>query len=273
MSMIRSGPNVRHYRLAAVSLGLLAVLLLTVDIGLGVYYNKLTDGNLYPYSGITRITSELTKLKLTYKVTTEAVAEAKKLVAKEIAQQEQTKWHLEQRKRSGDDYKVQMDKLQREIASLQSTIPLIRDGCRHCLPGWVFMNSKCYYFTFSNTFTRRSWQEARDNCKRQGADLAVIDSMEKQLAVSALLNDRAQTGLIGGFWIGLKDDQEEGTWRWLDGTVLAEGFWNDGEPNDSGHNEDCAATYPRANPAKSWNDAPCQHTLKWICEMPPLTVS
>lgn len=37
MSMIRSGPNVRHYRVAAVSLGLLAVLLLTVDIGLGVY--------------------------------------------------------------------------------------------------------------------------------------------------------------------------------------------------------------------------------------------
>uniref|UniRef100_A0A667XY64 C-type lectin domain-containing protein n=1 Tax=Myripristis murdjan TaxID=586833 RepID=A0A667XY64_9TELE len=54
--------------------------------------------------------------------------------------------------------------------------------CLHCLPGWVFMNSKCYYFTFSNTFTRRSWQEARDNCKRQGADLAVIDSMEKQVS-------------------------------------------------------------------------------------------
>lgn len=89
--------------------------------------NKLTDGNLYPYSGITRITNELTKLKLTYKVTTEAVAEAKKLLAKEITQQEQTKWHLEQRKKSGNDYKVQMDKLQREIASLQSTIPLISE--------------------------------------------------------------------------------------------------------------------------------------------------
>lgn len=45
-------------------------------------------------------------------------------------------------------------------------------------------------------------------------------------------------------------------------------YWNDGEPNNQG-NEDCAAIYPRSNPFKSWNDAPCQYELKWLCQMLP----
>lgn len=52
------------------------------------------------------------------------------------------------------------------------------------------------------------------------------------------------------------------------GTHFCFSYWNDGEPNNQG-NEDCAAAYPRSNPFKSWNDAPCQYDLKWICQMLP----
>lgn len=45
-------------------------------------------------------------------------------------------------------------------------------------------------------------------------------------------------------------------------------YWNHGEPNDQYSVEDCAAVYPFNNPLKSWNDAPCSHPLKWICEKP-----
>lgn len=48
-------------------------------------------------------------------------------------------------------------------------------------------------------------------------------------------------------------------------------YWNDGEPNNQ-YNEDCAAVYPKTNPFKSWNDAPCNYNLKWICEMQPRSV-
>ncbi|XP_071780236.2 uncharacterized protein LOC139930848 [Centroberyx gerrardi] len=266
MSMVRAGPTLRHYRLAAVSLALLAALLLAVDIGLGVYYSKLTGGHL-PY-GITHISNELTKLQDTYKTAIQTVDEAKKQLAREISQQELTKWELEHQKRRSNDYKGQIDQIQQRNAALQSHIPMSKEGCRHCLPGWIFLNSVCYYIPLSDTITPKGWHEAREKCKRDGADLAVIDSSEKQLSISQVINGQGFSGPIGhnGFWIGLRDEQEEGTWKWLDGTTLIEGYWNDGEPNDQ-YNEDCAAVYHRINPFKAWNDAPCRHPLKWICEM------
>lgn len=40
----------------------------------------------------------------------------------------------------------------------------------------------------------------------------------------------------------------------------------EGEPNDDMGIEDCAAVYPTSDPMKAWNDVPCSHPLKWICE-------
>uniref|UniRef100_A0A3B5LLC9 C-type lectin domain-containing protein n=1 Tax=Xiphophorus couchianus TaxID=32473 RepID=A0A3B5LLC9_9TELE len=142
------------------------------------------------------------------------------------------------------------------------------EGCRHCLPGWTFMSSSCYYFPFSDTFYRTSWNEARQFCRRQGGDLAIVNNREKFLTINQDLSRQASQS---GFWIGLRDVEEEGVWKWVDGTRLTEGFWNVGEPNNL-NNEDCAAVYPKSNPFMSWNDAPCNYNLKWICEMAPRIV-
>lgn len=75
-----------------------------------------------------------------------------------------------------------------------------------------------------------------------------------------------------GFWIGLRDVHEEGTWRWLDGTRLVEGYWKDGEPNDV-NSEDCATVYPKENFFKAWNDNSCEVKHKWICEKAPTSMS
>lgn len=57
------------------------------------------------------------------------------------------------------------------------------EGCRHCLPGWTYMNSMCYYFPFSEIILRRPWIEARQFCLKQGGDLAKIDSREKHVRI------------------------------------------------------------------------------------------
>nr|XP_046269400.1 uncharacterized protein LOC124072218 [Scatophagus argus] len=269
MSMVRPQSSVNHYKRLTVSLAVLAAILLAVDIGLGVYYSKLTDAQ----RTITDINREVTKLKASYNTAVQIRDEAKKQLAKVMSEQQLTKWELEHEKKRHRDYEKRTDKLQMDIAALKSHIPMIREGCRRCLPGWTWMNSLCYFF--SDALPRKTWQEAREFCVKQGADLAVTDTREKHLAVNELINnyqDSSRPIAHSGFWIGLRDVDEEGTWKWLDGTRLTEGYWNDGEPNNQG-NEDCAASYPRGNPFKAWNDAPCNYELKWICEMTPRAAS
>ncbi|XP_014066337.1 C-type lectin domain family 4 member E isoform X1 [Salmo salar] len=66
---------------------------------------------------------------------------------------------------------------------------------------------------------------------------------------------------IKGFWIGLKEEEDtEGTWTWLDGTDLTQGYWEDGEPNDHYGMEDFAAI--KINPMKFWNDATCTSEMQ-----------
>ncbi|XP_063765578.1 CD209 antigen-like [Eleginops maclovinus] len=267
MSMGRPESSLNHYKRLTVSLAVLAVILLAVDIGLGVYYGKFTYGQ----GTIMDISAEVAKLQAAYDAVIWNRNEVLKQLALEMKEQQLTKWEIEHHKSKSINYNKLSDQMQMEISALKSHIPLIKEGCRHCLPGWTFMNSVCYFFPFSDAFSRKTWQEARQFCTNQGGDLAVIDSREKHMAITELIIHYQNPSLYisqSGFWIGLRDIEEEGIWKWLDGTRLTEGYWNDGEPNDQA-NEDCAATYPRKNPFKSWNDAPCNHILKWICQMAP----
>ena len=75
--------------------------------------------------------------------------------------------------------------------------------------------------------------------------------------------------LIGKFgdaysWIGATDSEEEGKFRWVDGSSVAFSNWNTGEPNNSNGNEDCVHIY--GGHRNKWNDKNCAHRLPFICE-------
>ncbi|KAM6999953.1 C-type lectin domain family 4 member E-like [Tautogolabrus adspersus] len=72
-------------------------------------------------------------------------------------------------------------------------------------------------------------------------------------------------------WIGLSDRDNEGTWKWTDGTPLTQAYWARGEPNnDGGHpiygEEDCVQLATERKKEENWNDLNCGSSIGWICE-------
>ncbi|CAB1458185.1 unnamed protein product [Pleuronectes platessa] len=111
-----------------------------------------------------------------------------------------------------------------------------------------------FYFISSDT---KSWGDSRDDCLQKGADLVIINSKEENEFTRQFRRS---------FWIGLTDTETEGTWKWVDGTLLSTSYWHPGEPNSYfSTDEDCGET--KFNEVEdNWNDEKCHWRKFWICE-------
>ncbi|XP_063744063.1 CD209 antigen-like isoform X2 [Eleginops maclovinus] len=102
------------------------------------------------------------------------------------------------------------------------------------------------------------WENGKQDCRERGADLVVIDSAAEQIFMAGFTKTYV--------WIGLSDREEEGTWKWVDGSPLNVTNWDNNQPdNGAGYygEEDCAHISSYTN---SWNDLSCNTSLPWICE-------
>ncbi|KAF7252692.1 hypothetical protein EYD10_01725 [Varanus komodoensis] len=79
--------------------------------------------------------------------------------------------------------------------------------------------------------------------------------------ITSLLNESA--------WVGLSDENVEGTWEWADGSRLISQYWSPGNPTpseDYGEMEqDCAFIDP-ASGRRNWKDAACHELKGWVCK-------
>ncbi|XP_043935618.1 CD209 antigen-like protein E [Protopterus annectens] len=126
-----------------------------------------------------------------------------------------------------------------------------------CEPQWELFRFHCYYF-FEDS---KDWFAAQTYCKHLSADLVVIKSKEEQEFIKL-----EQTIHGGIYWIGMTDNETEGTWRWVDGTPCNSSsgnpvYWDSNQPNNNG-DEDCAIMYPDG----TWHDYSCSDTFRVICE-------
>ncbi|XP_029986997.1 asialoglycoprotein receptor 1-like [Sphaeramia orbicularis] len=127
-----------------------------------------------------------------------------------------------------------------------------------CPTDWREIGGRCYFLSSE----MKTWVESRNYCRRQGADLVVINSIEEQRALYRLDGDHELL-----FWIGL--DGRDGDFKWVDGSALTRPFWQEGQPDDAGPNtkvEDCVEMYHHNPVYANWNDAPCESTRRWMCE-------
>ncbi|GFO21670.1 C-type lectin [Plakobranchus ocellatus] len=137
-----------------------------------------------------------------------------------------------------------------------------------CPSGWSKGVSSC----FKMYELRRHWNEARTVCQKDGGDLLTIRDECMTHHLEAKILD-------GPYWIGLSDQKEEGTWRWLNESImLVYKHWGPGQPSNhqtTGHKEgqDCAEIGSQKFKTQ-WNDADCNKAHKFICERlatPPST--
>uniref|UniRef100_A0A3Q1I5W6 C-type lectin domain-containing protein n=1 Tax=Anabas testudineus TaxID=64144 RepID=A0A3Q1I5W6_ANATE len=124
-----------------------------------------------------------------------------------------------------------------------------------CPDGWTKSCWSCYFLSTESG----SWTTGREDCRTRGADLVVIHSAEEQVKCVFIT------------WIGLNDTDNEGTWKWVDGTPLTVTYWasnnpNNGEGRAEWGEEDCVEIF--GGQSSQWNDISCEASRQWICEKP-----
>ncbi|KAI8504022.1 hypothetical protein Bbelb_180900 [Branchiostoma belcheri] len=125
--------------------------------------------------------------------------------------------------------------------------------------------------------TKNFWQ-AELACHEDGGTLAMPRDNDTNAFLISLYRAVSKNNF---FWIGLHDQDEEGKFKWVDGTALGEyNWWATGQPNNYAKREDCVAysaskmnrTYMpfniRQQPEK-WYDAPCYSRILFLCQVVP----
>ncbi|XP_052320935.1 CD209 antigen-like protein C isoform X2 [Oncorhynchus keta] len=221
----------RLFLVAAVFLGLLCVLLAGI-IGLSVYYNRAINDSEDKRNNLFQSFS-------LYKIN-----------ATEERDQLQTRYNNLTEER--DQLQTRYNNLTEEKGHIQAKLFVIE---QHCQEGWRYFDSSLYFISTE----KKTWKQSRQDCLERGADLVIINSREEQTFLFNL-NKR--------LWIGLTDSDNEGIWKWVDGTPLITGYWYYPQPDNAvpTQNEDCVEIRNDQLPLKAWNDLSCDSQLNWICE-------
>ncbi|XP_067249320.1 asialoglycoprotein receptor 1-like [Chanodichthys erythropterus] len=240
--------KIRSSRAAAVCLVLLCVLLLTAVIVLCVHiHTKSSNYTPETHQLLTNITNSEERDQLLTMITNlTQERDGLKIKNKNLTnERDQLLTNITNLSEERDGLKIKTNNLTNERDQLKlekNDLQMILGK----LDGWVYSKSSLYFISSE----KRNWTESRRYCTERGADLIIINNRAEQEFVS-----------FDNFWIGLTDSDEEGRWKWVDGTNMTYEFWWIGEPNNSNNDEDCAYTF-----SSGWNDYPCNRVIRWICE-------
>jgi hypothetical protein len=108
-----------------------------------------------------------------------------------------------------------------------------------------------------------SWAAAREQCRRQGMELASVASSTQNQALEAEM--RVQVVGQNHFWIGGTDSAAEGSWAWSDGSAWSYSNWDPGGEPNGGAWENCAMVYTSVG-SPVWNDKSCAEPLGFACK-------
>lgn len=125
---------------------------------------------------------------------------------------------------------------------------------RRCPPSYTELPATGHAYRLRHS--AQPWFQAADSCEATGAGihLAVIDDANELAAVDAFVTSQI-------VWIGVNDVDLEGHFVKVTGGPATFLPWGQGEPNNSGGNEDCVELL-----GPSFNDDSCDTPLPFLCE-------
>ena len=98
---------------------------------------------------------------------------------------------------------------------------------------------------------------AREHAASIGGHLVTYSDPDEQDAVSSMIGQDIE------YYIGLSDEVNEGEFEWDTREPLMYTNWGDGEPNNSGNDEDYVVVWPTG----FWNDAPGEWDMLYVIEV------
>lgn len=104
----------------------------------------------------------------------------------------------------------------------------------------------------------QTWEHARENCALEGGELASVVSKDELKFITDDL------GTCGFTWLGLNDREQEGYFRWTDGSNTTYSNWKAGQNYDEvqRHFEDCTAMDLEGN----WYTFACTDKFYSVCK-------
>ncbi|XP_071940909.1 macrophage mannose receptor 1-like [Antedon mediterranea] len=133
-----------------------------------------------------------------------------------------------------------------------------------CPSGWKTYDNYCYYA--DNTVANFDASSMKCQNRYAGAELASVHNVGEN---SFLLN-LVQQDLFGhSTWIGMSDNNNEGTFAWLDGSKVDFTYWGQNQPDNWYDGEDCIELRYWDG---TWNDNVCSGAFTSICKMKKIDV-
>ncbi|XP_037640161.1 low affinity immunoglobulin epsilon Fc receptor-like [Sebastes umbrosus] len=138
--------------------------------------------------------------------------------------------------------------------------------CQVCQDGWKYNDTtkpSCYAINDAELADRRTWEEAREDCRGKNSNFAVIHDQKEKKVINAYSWGSKGTA---GYWIGLR--VEDGKWKWIDGSYLTESNWAQPPPPTPPSVGHCAISVQGVG----WISRTCDDKQQWICKKNALSL-
>ncbi|XP_066273066.1 uncharacterized protein [Branchiostoma lanceolatum] len=141
-----------------------------------------------------------------------------------------------------------------------------RDADSGCQDGYIRLGKTC----FRLVLIQKSFWDAQNACGAEGATLAMPKTKEMDIALKRLIKT---SGGDSDYWIGLRETDSYGGWKWVDESLLGNHHgWHPGEPSDFRWLWGALCVqywYSEPTTAHMWDDVTCSDNNRYICQSFP----